>query len=54
MKIEPYEFNEGAQFIIRASTEAERVLLIACVDQDTLRYEGEENEFLLTLKVSND
>jgi anaerobic glycerol-3-phosphate dehydrogenase len=60
MTITPKGFESGAQFLIKASTEAERILLLACVgsEPDSLysletETESEDNEFILTMPVSN-
>ena len=52
MTIEPFDFSCGVKFVIKAKTEAERVLLMACVG-DTLCCGEDETEFILILEVSN-
>lgn len=57
MRIEPADFDSGVVFNIKATTELERILLYACVNQNkptaTLRCGSEANEFLLTAPVCN-
>jgi hypothetical protein len=52
MTITPIDFDRGVKFKVKASTESERVLLIACVDGDVL-VSDDDTGFILTLKVSN-
>lgn len=56
MKIRVDDFvpSSGVRLVITAETEAERVLLFACVaDENNLREGDEDNDYDLTLPVSN-
>lgn len=57
MKIAVTDFIEdkGTEFTLTATTEAERVLLWACVDTNrgTFVHGEEENDFILILPVNN-
>lgn len=47
-----FEYSRGVKFTINPEDDAERALLHACVDEDVLEHEEDDN-FLLTLAVSN-
>lgn len=53
IRVDDFISGEGVKFIITSENIAENVLLTACVGNDILNGSEEDEEFVLSLLVSN-